>query len=43
MENGHLNILIWARANGLAWDRVECLDIAEFNEYNDMVEWIRAN
>nr|WIL04766.1 ankyrin repeat-containing protein [Cedratvirus duvanny] len=41
-ENGHLEVLQWARANGFPWDLSICT-IAAKNGHLEVLQWARAN
>jgi hypothetical protein len=41
-ENGHLNVLQWARAHGCEWGTTTCRRAAKKGQY-DIVEWELAN
>ncbi len=39
---GHLEVLVWARANGCEWDDRTCAWAAQ-NGHPEVLEWARAN
>jgi len=41
-DNGHLDVLKWARANGCPWDSFYCSS-AERNGHLDVLTWAREN
>ena len=41
-ENGHMDILQWAMANGAPWDEDTCA-YAAANGYFEIFQWARAN
>ena len=41
-EGGHLEMLLWARANGCPWDERSCMGAAE-GGHLEVLQWARAN
>jgi hypothetical protein len=39
-KNGHLEVLIWLISNGCPWDKLKCLEVAQFAKQYDVIELI---
>jgi hypothetical protein len=41
-DNGHLNVLQWAREHGCPWNIVKCEETAAEYRHHEVVQWVRA-